>query len=173
MARAKALAAAAALGRPVLVEDSGLEVFAWGGYPGPMTKWVTEGPEGPAGLAKMLDPWSDRRAAAVSALALALARPGDGPEDVIVAVGRREGTLAREPRGSNGFGWDVIFVPERETRTWAEMSAEEKDADSHRSRAFAALRAALSGGTAPPPSPSAGRPARPPSRGARPSGRRS
>jgi non-canonical purine NTP pyrophosphatase (RdgB/HAM1 family) len=142
VARVKALAAAAALGRAVLVEDSGLEVHAWGGFPGPMTKWITAGPPGLAGLAKMLDPFPDRRAAAVSALALA--RPGDRPEEVVVAVGRREGSLAPVPRGSSGFGWDAVFIPEGDTRTWAEMSEAEKNRDSHRSRAFAALRAALS-----------------------------
>ncbi len=143
VARVKALAAAAALGCAVLVEDSGLEIRAWGGFPGPMTKWITAGPPGPAGLAKMLDPFPDRQAAAVSALAFA--RPGDRPEEVVVAVGRCKGSLAPVPRGSNGFGWDVVFIPEGDTRTWAEMSEAEKNRDSHRARAFAALRAALNG----------------------------
>jgi len=142
VARAKALAAAAALGRTVLVEDSGLEVRAWGGFPGPMTKWITAGPLGQEGLARMLDAFPDRIATAVSALALA--KPGDRPEEVLVAVGRKNGTLAASPRGTNGFGWDVLFVPEGATRTWAEMSPEEKNRDSHRARAFAALRKALS-----------------------------
>ncbi len=141
VARAKAVAAAAALGRAVLVEDSGLEVEAWGGFPGPMTKWITLGPLGQEGFARMLDSFPDRSATAVSTLALA--SPSDRPEDVIVAVGRREGSLARSPRGTGGFGWDVLFVPEGATLTWAEMSAEEKNRDSHRSRAFAALREAL------------------------------
>jgi XTP/dITP diphosphohydrolase len=130
VARAKALAAAAALGRAVLVEDSGLEVKAWGGFPGPMTKWITRGPLGQAGFARMLDTFPDRSATAVSALA--------------IAVGRRDGALAASPRGTGGFGWDVLFIPDGATRTWAEMTAEEKNADSHRARAFAALRGALS-----------------------------
>ena len=141
VARAKALAAAAALGRTVLVEDSGLEVRAWGGFPGPMTKWITAGPLGQEGLARMLDAFPDRTATAVSALALA--KPGDRPEEVLVAVGRKDGTLAASPRGTNGFGWDVLFVPEGATRTWAEMSPEEKNRDSPRARAFAALRERL------------------------------
>ena len=142
VARAKALAAVLAIGRPALVEDSGLEVHAWGGFPGPMTKWITAGPPGPSGLARMLDPFADRSAAAVSALALA--HPGEKPEDVVVVVGRCEGRLAPAPRGSSGFGWDVLFIPDGEERTWAEMSEAEKNRDSHRARAFAALRAALS-----------------------------
>ena len=48
-------------------------------------------------------------------------------------------SLAPEPRGTNGFGWDVIFVPEGEARTFAEMTAEEKNACSHRAKAFAEL----------------------------------
>ena len=143
VARAKALAAAAALGQTVLVEDSGLEVRAWGGFPGPMTKWITAGPLGQEGLARMLDAFPDRTATAVSALALA--KPGDRPEEVLVAVGRKDGSLAVSPRGTNGFGWDVLFVPKGATRTWAEMSPEEKNRDSHRGRAFAALRGLLSG----------------------------
>jgi non-canonical purine NTP pyrophosphatase (RdgB/HAM1 family) len=142
VARTKALEAAAALGRAVLVEDSGLEVKAWGGFPGPMTKWISLGPLGQAGFARMLDAFPDRSATAVSAIALA--KPGDRPEDVLVAVGRRNGTLASSPRGTGGFGWDVLFIPEGATHTYAEMSAEEKNLDSHRTRAFAALREALS-----------------------------
>jgi len=142
VARSKALAAAAAARGPVLVEDSGLEVAAWGGFPGPLTKWITGGPLGPAGLARMLDPFPDRRAAAVSALALA--RPGDRPGEVLVAVGRREGSIAEAPRGTRGFGWDSVFVPSGGTRTYAEMTEEEKNRDSHRARAFSALREALS-----------------------------
>lgn len=142
VARAKALAAVAAVGGPVLVEDSGLEVAAWGGFPGPMTKWITRGPLGEEGFARMLDAFPDRSAAAVSALALA--KPGDLPGNVLVVVGRRDGTIAPEPRGPHGFGWDVLFVPSGGTRTYAEMTAEEKNRDSHRARAFAALREALS-----------------------------
>ncbi|MBK9090374.1 MAG: non-canonical purine NTP pyrophosphatase [Holophagales bacterium] len=77
-------------------------------------------------------------------LDLGLAWPGALAEEVVVASGRVAGSLAPEPRGANGFGWDVIFVPEGETRTFAEMSAEEKNARSHRARAFAELVRRLS-----------------------------
>jgi len=138
VARAKAVVAARALGTAVLVEDSGLVVAGWGGFPGPLTKWITMGALGQEGLAKMLDGFSDRGAEAVSALALA--RPGQDEKDVVVAVGRVAGSIALHPRGENGFGWDVLFIPEGATRTWAEMSDEEKMRDSHRTRAFASLR---------------------------------
>jgi non-canonical purine NTP pyrophosphatase (RdgB/HAM1 family) len=144
VARAKALVAARALGAPVLVEDSGLAVAGWGGFPGPLTKWITAGVLGQEGLAKMLDGFSDRSAEAVSVLAVA--RPGDREADVTVAEGRVKGSIALHPRGENGFGWDVLFIPEGETRTFAEMGEAEKNARSHRARSFAALRAAIGGG---------------------------
>lgn len=144
VARAKAIVAARALGIAVLVEDSGLSVSGWGGFPGPLTKWIMAGVLGPKGLAKMLDGFSDRSAEAVSVLAVA--GPGDREADVIVAEGRVKGSIALHPRGESGFGWDVLFIPEGGTRTFAEMSEEEKNARSHRARAFAALRAAIGAG---------------------------
>ena len=137
---AKALAAAERLGVPVLVEDSGLALPGWKGYPGPLTKYAV-GAVGEAGFARLAHAWGDPRAEAVSTLGLAW--PGAAAEDVVVASGRVAGSLAPEPRGSNGFGWDVVFVPEGEERTFAEMSAEEKNARSHRARAFAELRKLL------------------------------
>ena len=138
---AKALAAAERLGVPVLVEDSGLALPAWKGYPGPLTKFAV-GAVGEAGFARLAHAWGDARAEAVSTLGLAW--PGARLEDVVVASGRVAGSLAPEPRGANGFGWDVIFVPEGETRTFAEMTAQEKNARSHRARAFAELVQRLS-----------------------------
>lgn len=139
VARDKALRAAERLGVAVLVEDSGLSIRAWNGFPGALTKWIT-GDLGSGALARMLDGFGDRSAEAVSALAVA--RPGDPA--VTVAIGRVSGSISSEPRGTNGFGWDVVFVPEGGTRTWAELSPAEKDRDSHRARAFETLRRALS-----------------------------
>jgi XTP/dITP diphosphohydrolase len=144
VARAKAIVAAEALGVPVLVEDSGLAVDAWGGFPGPLTKWVTAGAAGYDAFAKMLDGFTDRSAEAVSVLAVA--RPGQAVHDVLVAEGRVRGSIALHPRGANGFGWDILFIPEGATRTWAEISEEEKNKDSHRARAFKSLRALLQPG---------------------------
>ncbi|MFI5119553.1 MAG: RdgB/HAM1 family non-canonical purine NTP pyrophosphatase [Thermoanaerobaculia bacterium] len=145
VARAKAIVAAGALGVPVLVEDSGLAVDVWSGFPGPLTKWVATGAAGYDAFAKMLDGFTDRSAEAVSVLAVA--RPGQAPHDVVAAEGRVRGSIALHPRGTNGFGWDVLFIPEGETRTWAEMSEEEKNRESHRARAFRRLRSLLQGKT--------------------------
>lgn len=141
VARAKAIVAARALGVAVLVEDSGLAVAGWGGFPGPLTKWITMGVLGQEGLAKMMDGFSDRGAEAVSVLAVA--RPDQREADVIVAEGRVKGSIALHPRGANGFGWDVLFIPEGETRTFAEMGENEKNSASHRARAFQELQRLL------------------------------
>lgn len=123
---------------PVLVEDSGLVVEAWNGLPGALTRWFMSS-IGNEGLLAMLGPTEDRAARAVCAVAVAF--PGAPVE---VFTGEVRGELAPEPRGSEGFGWDPVFVPAGETRTYAEMG-EEKHADSHRTRAFLAAREWLIG----------------------------
>ena len=120
----------------MLVEDSGLSVEAWGGFPGALVKWF-EKSAGVAALAKMLDAFPDRSATAVCAIAYC-----DGGE-VVSARGEVAGSIAFAPRGSEGFGWDAIFVPEGGPRTFAEMAPAEKDRVSHRRRAWEALAARL------------------------------
>jgi len=133
---AKAREAHRRLQRPVLVEDSGLALHAWGGFPGALVKWL-ERSAGVAAIPRMLEGFADRRATASCAIAYC-----DGPE-LVVAGGSVEGTIAPEPRGKAGFGWDVIFIPEGDRRTFAEMSGEEKDRVSHRRRAWEALAGKL------------------------------
>ena len=137
----KARAAREALGSPslpVLVEDSGLMVGAWGGFPGALTKWLM-GSVGNEGLLRMLAPGEDRSARSVCAVAVS-----DAGGEVHVFRGEVSGTLADEPRGAGGFGYDPVFVPEWSSFTYAEMG-EEKNRDSHRARAFRQLRAWLEG----------------------------
>lgn len=133
VAAEKAREARRALGSPdapVLVEDSGLVIEAWKGLPGAFTKWfmTTVGNEGICG---MLRDGLPRDARAVCVVAIA---HGGGVE---VFPGEVPGSLAPTPRGAGGFGWDAIFVPEGERRTYAEMG-DAKHADSHRARAFKA-----------------------------------
>lgn len=129
---AKARAAFARAGHAVLVEDSGLAVAAWRGFPGALVKWM-ETTVGLDGIARMLDAFPDRTATAVCVVAWF-----DGTS---LGVGRGEvrGTIAAVPRGAGGFGWDRLFVPEGESRTFAEMAPAEKDRVSHRRRAWEAL----------------------------------
>ena len=130
----KARAAREALGSPpylVLVEDSGLEVGAWNGLPGALTKWFLSS-VGNEGILKMLC-GEDRSARAVCAVAVA-----DAGGKVRVFEGEVRGEVVAEPRGE-GFGWDPIFVPLGGHLTYAEMG-ESKHKDSHRARAFRELR---------------------------------
>ena len=136
VAAEKARAAREALGDtdlPILVEDSGLMVDAWGGFPGALTKWVMQS-VGNEGLLRMLAPGEDRSASAVCVVALAEA---DGK--VRTFRGEVRGKVAESPRGEGGFGYDPVFVPGWSSMTYAEMG-EGKNKDSHRARAFRAVR---------------------------------
>lgn len=136
----KARAVAAATGMPALADDSGICVDAMHGMPGVFSgRWSGRHGDDTANLdlllAQLTDvPDDERGASFVCVAALVLA---DGTE--AVAEGRVPGTLLRERRGTGGFGYDPIFVPDGDTRTTAEMSAADKDTISHRGRAFTAI----------------------------------
>ena len=136
VAREKVESAWKRLRRPVLVEDSGLEILAWGGFPGGLVKWM-EKSAGLDGIVRMLDPFPNRSAQAVCAIACF-----DG-ERLLAARGTVEGSIAPAPRGEAGFGWDSIFIPTGSVRTFAEMASAEKDAVSHRGRAWRDLAGKL------------------------------
>jgi XTP/dITP diphosphohydrolase len=136
----KARAVAAATGLPAVADDSGLCVDALAGLPGVFSaRWAGRHGDDRANLELLLDQLRDvpdDRRGAHFACAAALVTP-DGRE--VVEEGRLEGTLTRAPRGTGGFGYDPVLQPTGESRTTAEMSPEEKDAVSHRGRAFRAL----------------------------------
>ena len=135
VAAEKALRAYDSLGapeHPVLVEDSGLVVGAWNGLPGALTKWFVSRVVN-EGILRMLS-GGDRSALAVCAVAVA-----DVAGRVRVFRGEVAGTLAPEPRGASGFGWDPIFIPEGSELTYAQMG-DAKNEDSHRARALRAAR---------------------------------
>jgi XTP/dITP diphosphohydrolase len=141
----KARAAAAHAGRIALADDSGIIVDVLGAAPGILSsRWAGQGAGDEENVRLLLDQLSDIR------------RPNRGaefrctialvvPEAVLpgghefVAEGRWRGTLAYEPRGSHGFGYDPIFEPEGREITSAELMPDEKNAQSHRARAFDAL----------------------------------
>jgi XTP/dITP diphosphohydrolase len=125
----------------VLAEDSGLEVDALGGRPGVLS--ARYAPEGWPAMAKLLgelEGSDDRAAYYVSELVLLAP---DGRE--LRGTGKLEGRIAERPAGSEGFGYDPIFVPAGEDRTVAELGNEWKAQNSHRTRAARALLAALGG----------------------------
>lgn len=140
----KAHAVAAATGLPALADDSGLSVAALGGMPGVFSaRWAGVHGGDAANLRLVLAqlttvPDSARQAAFVCVAALALP---DGT--AWTSEGRLDGVVVRAPRGTNGFGYDPIFVPSGSDRTTAELAPEEKDAISHRGRAFRAIAARL------------------------------
>jgi XTP/dITP diphosphohydrolase len=122
----------------VLGEDSGIEVDALGGEPGVHSaRWADAGRQDLA-LLERLAGEEDRGARMISHL---VAIAPDGRE--VDAVGVLDGEVAPEQRGTGGFGYDPVFVPEGETRTVAELGDDWKRANSHRARAAAALSAAL------------------------------
>jgi XTP/dITP diphosphohydrolase len=139
-ARLKAEALARHTGLPSLADDSGLAVDVLGGAPGIFSaRWAGYHGDDRANLELLLAQLADvrdadRGAAFVCAAVLAL------PDGTVRATeGRMPGRLAREPRGTNGFGYDPILVVEGDTRHSAELSPEEKNAVSHRGKAFRAL----------------------------------
>ncbi len=136
----KARAVASATGMVAIADDSGLVVDALNGMPGVLSaRWAGRHGDDAANLSLVLAQLADvddsRRGAAFVCAAAAVAPSGES----VVVEGRVDGSLLRSARGSGGFGYDPIFVPSGETRTTAEMSAQEKDALSHRGKAFRAL----------------------------------
>ena len=137
----KARAAAAATGRLVVADDSGIEAAALGGAPGVRSaRFAGEEATDEENLAKLLREVpadGDRRVAYVCVLALL----EPGADEPVMFEARCEGTLATEPRGEGGFGYDPAFVPVDVPgeRTMAELERSEKDAVSHRGRAVRAL----------------------------------
>jgi XTP/dITP diphosphohydrolase len=136
----KAEAAWQALRRPVVVEDAGLGLLALNGFPGPLVKWMLLA-VGAEGLARTAHALGDVRAVARCGLLYKDA------ERTLLADGITTGTLVLPGRGEHGFGWDPVFLPDGlpdgDTRTFAELTGKEKDAVSHRGKAWREMRAKL------------------------------
>jgi XTP/dITP diphosphohydrolase len=142
----KARAVAAASGLPALADDSGIEVDALGGKPGPRSaRFAGETASDEANLELLIrslkgipQPGRTARYRCVAAIAY--------PDGAIIHTeGVCEGTLDSKRRGTGGFGYDPIFVPEGWDETMAELTPDQKDRISHRGRAFRALRGRLAG----------------------------
>ena len=137
---AKARDAVAATGLPAVADDSGIAVDALNGMPGVLSaRWAGTARDDGANLRLVLDQLADvpdgrRGGAFVCAAALVLP---SGDETIV--RGEWRGSITRAPRGTNGFGYDPIFVPEGAALTSAELSSEEKDQQSHRGRALRKL----------------------------------
>ena len=143
-ARIKALAAARASGLPALADDSGFCVAALDGRPGVRSaRWAGPGKDFSPAMARVnreMGEASDRGAWFIAALCLGWP---DGHTETF--VGRVDGSVVWPPRGSFGFGYDPMFLPNGANLTFGEMAAEAKHAVSHRARAFAQVVAACLG----------------------------
>ena len=136
----KARAVVAHTGRPAVAEDSGLCIDALNGMPGVLSaRWAGQHGDDEANLRLVLgqlaDVPADRRAAHFACVAALLLPSGRGD----ITEGTVSGRITDAPRGTNGFGYDPIFVPVGSELTTAEMNPEAKDAISHRGRALRAL----------------------------------
>lgn len=136
--RFKAEAAWQRLERPVVVEETGLELACMNGFPGPLVKWMLEA-VGDEGIANVAIRSGDPRVVARCALML---RSGDRE---VIAEGATAGRLVLPPRGGGGFGWDPVFEPDGLERTYAELGDEVKDRIGHRGRAWRQFLRALEG----------------------------
>lgn len=134
----KAREASAFADMVAMADDSGLVVEALNGAPGiHSARYAGEGASDADRIAKLLHEMqgaTDRRAKFVCAAAIAYRG-----EDVKCFIGEIKGTIALAPTGSNGFGYDPVFIPEGFEKSFAELTDEEKNAISHRGRAMAAL----------------------------------
>ncbi len=143
-ARIKAMAATAASGLPALADDSGFCVAALGGAPGVHSaRWAGADKDFSVAMARVQDQVgasTERRAWFVAALCLAW------PDECTVTfVGRVDGDMVWPPRGTRGFGYDPMFLPRGGMLTFGEMEPAEKNAISHRARAFTQLVSACFG----------------------------
>lgn len=127
--RAKGREAYRQLRKPLVVEDTGLELAALNGFPGPLVKWMLQA-VGAEGIAKTAHALGDPQATARCLLLYV------DEQEEILGEGTTHGTLVLPPRGDGGFGWDPIFQPDGFRLTYAEIADEDKDRIGHRGRAW-------------------------------------
>lgn len=127
--RHKAASADRRVNGPLVVEETGLELDALNGFPGPLVKWMLTA-IGAENLARLANRLGDDRATARCCLLYRDAAT------TIIGEGSTSGRLVSPPRGNHGFGWDPVFVPDGESRTYAELEPTQKDRLSHRGGAW-------------------------------------
>lgn len=120
IAASKARQAYKALQRPVMIDDTGFSVAEWNGLPGALITWFLK-TVGPEGIVKMATGLTDRTVHVITAIGFA------DQNGIQVFSGTVRGVIPLEPRGSKGFGYDSIFIPDGSSHTYAEMNMEEKN----------------------------------------------
>jgi XTP/dITP diphosphohydrolase len=129
IAKDKAERAFALVGKPLFVDDVALRVAAWNGFPGPFVKHFLEA-LGNDGFLRLMKDEQNRELTAMASIAF------HNGKEILTFVGEVKGSLALEPRGDGGWGWDSVFIPVLGEKTYAEMTPEEKNAVSHRRAAL-------------------------------------
>lgn len=129
----KAIEAFEIVKKPLIVDDVGLYIETWGGFPGPFIKFLLNS-GGNNLLLKMLASETNRNATAKAAIAF------HDSENVHIFIGEVKGQIAKESLGDNGWGWDPIFIPSHTDKTYAQLSTEEKNEVSHRRSALEKLK---------------------------------
>jgi non-canonical purine NTP pyrophosphatase (RdgB/HAM1 family) len=132
--RAKVEEAWRRVGRPLVVEETGLELAGLAGFPGPLVKWMLKA-VGAEGVARVAIASGDPRATARCAMIYR------DDERRALGAGADSGRLVLPPRGNGGFGWDPVFEPEGSVLTYGELPIVVKDERGHRGRAWRALAA--------------------------------
>lgn len=121
VAKAKAIDYFNALQKPIFIEDVSLSFTALNGLPGPYISDFYKA-LGNKGIIQLLDSKEDRSATALTTIVYITK-----PDELHIFTGEVKGTIATEERGTNGFAWDPIFIPDGETRTFAELETETKN----------------------------------------------
>jgi|BEDMetMinimDraft_2_1075160.scaffolds.fasta_scaffold00028_7 XTP/dITP diphosphohydrolase len=137
IARFSAISMFQIIGSPLIVEDAGLFIEALNGFPGPYTSFVNR-TIGIQGVLRLMSGIENRKAYFKSVICYV------DEDSTHIFVGTVDGSISLEPKGENGFGFDPIFVPEKDKRTFAQMEPQLKNRISHRSRAFSKLASFLS-----------------------------
>lgn len=122
--------------KPVIVDDVGLYVSAWAGFPGPFIRYVYDA-GGNELLLRMLQGEENRGVTAKAAIGF-----HDGKK-AFAFIGEVKGEIAKEPRGKGGWGWDPIFIPEFTRKTYGELAPAEKNSISHRRAALEKFKSFL------------------------------
>ena len=133
VARDKAKKAYEILKRPVIVDDTGMSIPALGGLPGALVAWFLDS-VGSEGILRLLGNLTERGASVSTSIGYA------DEKGVEVFTGTIYGVIPSEMQGDGGFGYDPIFIPDGETKTYAEMSSDEKNAISMRAIALGKLK---------------------------------
>lgn len=136
VARMKARDAFQRMKRPLIVDDTGMSIEVLNGLPGALVTWFLER-LGPEGILRLVGPAENRRASVSTCIAYA------DETGIYPFMGTIQGMITTKIRGVEGFGYDPIFIPQGETKTYAEMTPDEKNHQSMRRRALEQLKTFL------------------------------